>query len=84
MELVRERGLQEAVRYLGVRSLDQIVEAIDDCDVGIIPNRRSVFTEINMPTRIFEYLARGKPVIAPLTAGIQDYFSSDELLFFEL
>ena len=84
MELVRERGLQEAVRYLGVRSLDQIVEAIDDCDVGIIPNRRSIFTEINMPTRIFEYLARGKPVIAPLAAGIQDYFSSNDLIFFEL
>jgi len=37
-----------------------------------------------MPTRIFEYLALGRPVIAPRTRGIQDYFSDDALLFFEL
>ena len=53
---VRNSDLQNSVRYLGPRTLDQIVEAIDECNVGIIPNRHSVFTEKNMPTRIFEYL----------------------------
>jgi glycosyltransferase involved in cell wall biosynthesis len=32
---------------------------------------------------MFEYLALGKPVIAPATLGIQDYFKADSLLFFE-
>jgi glycosyltransferase involved in cell wall biosynthesis len=36
-----------------------------------------------MPTRIFEFLALGKPVIAPRTRGICDYFGEDSLLFFE-
>ena len=80
----RNAGLQDSVRYLGPRTLEQIVEAIDECDVGIIPNRRSIFTEINTPTRIFEYLSRGKPVIAPAAPGIQDYFSDGQLVFFEL
>jgi glycosyltransferase involved in cell wall biosynthesis len=66
-----------------MRNSPQIVEAIEQCDLGIIPNRRSIFTEINMPTRIFEYLALGKPVIAPSTQGIQDYFSGQDLIFFE-
>ena len=57
--------------------------AIHECDVGVIPNRNNAFTEINTPTRIFEYLALGKPAIAPRTSGIQDYFSSDSLIFFE-
>jgi len=83
MAEVRVRGLQESVRYLGPKSLEQIVEAIDQCDVGVIPNRRSAFTEINMPTRIFEYLARAKPVIVPYTTGIRDYFRRDEMIFFE-
>jgi glycosyltransferase involved in cell wall biosynthesis len=83
MEGVRSRGLQEAVQYLGPKSLPQIAEAIDGCDVGIIPNRRSCFTEINLPTRIFEYLARGKPVIAPRTVGIQDYFDQEQIVYFE-
>jgi glycosyltransferase involved in cell wall biosynthesis len=79
-----EKGLGKAVHYLGPRPLEQLTEAIAECDVGIIPNKRSVFTEINMPTRIFEYLALGKPVVAPRAPGIQDYFSEDSLTFFDL
>jgi glycosyltransferase involved in cell wall biosynthesis len=79
----KELGVEKAVKYLGVKKLEEIVEEIDRSDVGIIPNRHSVFTEINMPTRIFEYLSRGKPVIAPGTTGIRDYFAEDELFFFE-
>ena len=84
MESARARGLQDSICYLGVRNLDQIVEAINGCDLGIIPNHRNIFTEINTPTRIFEYLALGKPVIAPKAPGIQDYFGERDLLFFEL
>lgn len=83
MASVKSRGLSEAVRYLGLCNRHQIMEAIDGCHLGIIPNRRSIFTEINMPTRIFEYLARAKPVIAPRTLGIQDYFTEQDILFFD-
>jgi glycosyltransferase involved in cell wall biosynthesis len=84
MELARQRGLDRNVDYLGVRNLKEIVKAIKDCDLGIIPNHRNIFTEINTPTRIFEYLALAKPVIAPKTKGIQDYFGDNDLIFFEL
>ena len=83
MEMARAKGLQEAVRYFGPRRLEDLVREIEDCDVGVIPNQRNSFTEINTPTRIFEYLALGKPVIAPSTPGIQDYFSKESLVFFE-
>jgi glycosyltransferase involved in cell wall biosynthesis len=84
MESARQRGLDGNVDYLGVRDLKGIVEAIEDCDLGIIPNHRNIFTEINTPTRIFEYLALAKPVIAPKAKGIQDYFGDNDLIFFEL
>ncbi len=83
MEMARSKGLQGAVHYLGRRQLEDLVPEIDKCDVGVIPNHRNAFTEINTPTRVFEYLAMGKPVIAPSTQGIRDYFSKDSLLFFE-
>jgi len=84
MKSAQQRGVDAHVDYLGVRNLREIVEAIEDCDLGIIPNHRNIFTEINTPTRIFEYLALGKPVIAPKTKGIQDYFGDNDLIFFEL
>ena len=84
MESVRERGLQEGIHYLGPKRLEDIARAIEECDVGVIPNHRNIFTELNTPTRIFEYLSLGKPVIAPRAPGIQDYFNIESLLFFEL
>ena len=84
MRTVQSSGLGDGVRSYGASTLDQIAQAIDKADLGIIPNRRSIFTEINTPTRIFEYLSRGKPVIAPAAPGIEDYFGPDELIYFEL
>jgi len=83
MDDARKNGLTDRVYYLGPKSLEELVPEIENCDVGIIPNRRSAFTDINTPTRIFEYLALGKPVIAPRCPGVQDYFEADSLLFFE-
>ncbi|MBV8376383.1 MAG: glycosyltransferase [Verrucomicrobia bacterium] len=84
MDSVRGSELSRAVRAFGAKNLEEIAQAIAECDVGIIPNRRSIFTELNTPTRIFEYLSQGKPVIAPRAPGILDYFSSSELVLFEL
>jgi glycosyltransferase involved in cell wall biosynthesis len=84
MKSAQQRGLDRNVDYLGRCSVNEIVEAIGTCDLGIIPNHRNIFTEINTPTRIFEYLALSKPVIAPKTRGIQDYFGDKDLIFFEL
>jgi glycosyltransferase involved in cell wall biosynthesis len=82
-ELVGELGLDDRVRYFGHVPLETIAAAIPAADVGLIPNKRSPFTEINMPTRIFEYLCYRKPVIVPRTRGIRDYFGEDDIVFFE-
>jgi glycosyltransferase involved in cell wall biosynthesis len=73
-----------SISYLGPKKLEAIALAIRESDIGVIPNRRSIFTEINTPTRIFEYLSQGKPVIAPRVPGIVDYFGPEDLVFFEL
>lgn len=80
----RSQGLEGAVQYLGAVTQEGIVKAILECDLGVIPNRRAIFTELNTPTRIFEYLACGVPVISPRAPGILDYFSEEQMLFFDL
>jgi glycosyltransferase involved in cell wall biosynthesis len=84
MDSARRYGLEDVVHYLGSKPVQEIAKAIEECDLGIIPNQRSIFTELNTPTRIFEYLALGKPVIAPRAPGICDYFGEESLFFFEL
>jgi len=83
MDKVQKLGLEKRVQFLGPRKLEQLAGDIQDCHVGVVPNQRNTFTDINTPTRIFEYLALGIPVIAPRTPGIQDYFNEDSLYFFE-
>ncbi len=83
LEIKAELNLQDTVRYHGHTPIEQIAATLETIDLGIIPNKRSPFTEINMPTRIFECLRMGKPVIAPRTQGILDYFAEDALFFFE-
>lgn len=82
-EFAKDKGVHDWVRYQGPRKLEELVTEIGRCDVGVIPNHRNAFTDINTPTRMFEYLALGKPVIAPSTLGITDYFNKDSLLFFD-
>lgn len=82
-EQVRQRGLSAQVRYCGWCRLEEIPAMIQASDVGIIPNRRTPFTNINFPTRIFEYLSQHKPVIVPRTRGILDYFKESDILFFK-
>jgi glycosyltransferase involved in cell wall biosynthesis len=82
-ELVRELKLEGVVQSHGFKPLDEIARDISQIDLGLIPNRLSSFTQINFPTRIFEYLAMHKPVMVPATKGIRDYFNDDEILFFE-
>jgi len=81
--LAEELELEGSFHYHGYRNQKEIAAAIAGSDVGIIPNRRNPFTEINLPTRIFEYLALGKPVVVPNTSGIRDYFQSDSVHYFE-
>jgi len=84
MRRVRSEGLEDCVIYCGPRTLEELVREIQQCDLGVIPNQRSIFSEINTPTRIFEYLALGKPVIAPRAGGVCDYFDECSMVLFEL
>ncbi len=80
---VRELNLQGIVKYHGTVPLEIIADKIKSINIGIVPNNKTPFTDINLPTRIFEYLSMGKPVIAPSTRGILDYFNDDSIFFFE-
>ena len=81
-EEVEALGLSDVVEFKGLVPLEAIAEAIEKADVGIVPNRRTPFTELNFPQRIFEYLCKGKPVISCRTRGILDYFDEESLCYF--
>jgi glycosyltransferase involved in cell wall biosynthesis len=83
LETAQKKGVADIVHFHGSKSPAEIAQLLANADLGVIPNRRSAFTELNFPTRIFEYLAMHRPVITPATQGICDYFGEGDMLFFE-
>ena len=63
--------------------LERVPAAIAACDIGVVPNRGGAFSELALPTRIFEVLSVGRPVVCARSPAVLDLFHEDDLLFFE-
>ena len=57
-------GLHDRVAFHGRIPIEDVPAAIARADIGLAPTRRDEFTDFSLSTKIFEYGAMGKPVIA--------------------
>jgi glycosyltransferase involved in cell wall biosynthesis len=57
-------GLEERVTFHGRIPIDDVPAAVARADVGVAPTRRDPFTDVSLSTKVFEYAAMGKPVVA--------------------
>lgn len=73
-------SVQAEKRYLVGQKL---MNFIADADVCIVPNPRNPLTEINFPTRVFESVIMGIPVVAARFGGIEDYLRENSIVFYE-
>lgn len=82
-KIIDEQNLKGFVEIKGSVINDEIAKFIPQIDLGIIPNRSNLFTQLNFPVRIFEYITYKKAVVVPRTQGIKDYFDENAIYFFE-
>jgi glycosyltransferase involved in cell wall biosynthesis len=71
-ERARTLGIDGAVRFHGRIPIESVPAAIAAADIGVAPTRRDEFTDASLSTKIFEYAAMAKPVVAsalPLVVG---------------
>ncbi|HJV66428.1 MAG TPA: glycosyltransferase family 4 protein [Geomonas sp.] len=80
---IAELDLTGIVHFGGQLTHQAVKKEVLASTVGIVPNKLTPFTNINMPTRIFEYLSLNKPVIVSRTDGVQDYFDDNSIIFFD-
>jgi len=83
LELAKAKNLGRIINYHGFVGHEKIAQAVRSIDVGLIPNVSTAHWEYATPTRMFEYLYLGKPVIVPRTKAIVDCFDGESLYFFE-
>jgi len=73
-EQVRARGLGDRVHLHGRIPLEEVPAAIAAADVGLAPTARTPFTDMSLSTKLFEYSAMGKPVVASALPTVDRYF----------
>lgn len=63
------------LHFLGKRPMEELPKYIKAFDVCIIPYKEGDFMKSSFPTKTFEYLAGGKPVVASDIPALRDYQS---------
>ena len=81
--LAAELGLAERVRFGGRIALDAVPAVIAVADIGLAPTRRDPFTERSMSTKLLEYTAMGKPVVATGLPTVRHYFPDGSIAEYE-
>jgi glycosyltransferase involved in cell wall biosynthesis len=57
-------GLTDRVTFHGRIPIDEVPAAVAAADIGLAPTRHDGFTDASLSTKLFEYAAMGKPVVA--------------------
>ena len=64
---------QKNVFFLGRKNLKDLPRYVKAFDVGIIPYQGKQFLENCFPTKVFEYLAAGKPVVSSHIPALEEF-----------
>lgn len=73
-ERVRREGLEKRIRFAGWVGHEGLPEHIAAFDVAVMPDSN----EYGSPMKIYEYMAMGKPVVAPCLGPLRDGILDNE------
>jgi glycosyltransferase involved in cell wall biosynthesis len=76
-------GVLERVSFHGRIPLEDVPAAVAAADIGLAPTRRNAFTDFSLSTKIFEYAAMGKPVVASRLPMIERTFPAGTVATYE-
>ena len=77
-----ELGLQEVVELTGRRfRLEALLPKLAQVGVGVVPVARDQFTDIQLPTKLLEYVRLGIPVVTVWNPTTGRYFQGDTVCF---
>jgi glycosyltransferase involved in cell wall biosynthesis len=78
-----ELGVADRVTFHGRVPIEAVPAAIAAADIGLAPTRRDAFTDLSLSTKIFEYGAMGKPIVASRLPMVERTFPAGALVSYE-
>src|SRR5262249_16012122 len=67
---IAARGVGDIVEFLGFLPVDELLERFASADVGLVAQKASPYSHLVHTTKMYEYFAFGKPVIASRLASV--------------
>jgi glycosyltransferase involved in cell wall biosynthesis len=81
--LAAELGITDRVVFPGRIPIEDVPRAVADGDIGVAPTRLDPFTGMSLSTKVLEYAAMEKPVVASRLPTVERYFAPDTLSVYE-
>lgn len=82
-ELAETLGVADRVTFHGRIPIDDVPAVVAAADIGIAPTRRDRFTDLSLSTKVYEYAAMGKPVVASRLPLVERTFPTGSVSTYE-
>ncbi len=82
-EQAEQLGVADRVFFHGRIPIDDVPAAVAAADIGIAPTRRTEFTDLSLSTKVFEYAAMGKPVVATRLPMVEATFPAGTVVMYD-
>ena len=74
-------GVADRVTFHDRIPIDAVPAALAATDIGLAPTRRTPFTDYSLSTKVFEYAAMGRPVVASRLPMVVATFGDDVVTY---
>ena len=80
-DLANHLGIGDRVGFHGRLPLDEMPGVVAAADIGVAPTRRSPFTDFSLSTKIYEYAAMHRPIVATRLPMVERTFGGGVTLY---
>ncbi len=80
-KIITDLNIKNAVELNGIIGREQIPEVINNADIGIIPYPTTDYMNLALPTKAFEYISSGLPVIISRLYDFSLLFPDDSVQY---
>jgi glycosyltransferase involved in cell wall biosynthesis len=81
--LATELEIADRVSFPGRIPIEDVPRAVAEGDIGVAPTRLDPFTGMSLSTKLLEYAAMDKPVVASRLPTVERYFEPGTLSLYE-
>jgi len=75
--------VDDRVTFHGRIPIDDVPAAVARADIGVAPTRHDPYTDVSLSTKVFEYAAMGKPVVATRLPMVERTFPPDTVATYD-